>query len=90
MAEYDEYMEKAYYRCRGPADFSGEELEEYLVSIGVLAEEWEELSKDFTPLQKELAASCFNSLHMHEDLISRYYFESGWWAAKEDNKLDRY
>lgn len=52
MAQNDKYLEKAYYNCPGSADFTGEKLEDYLVSLGVLAKEWAELTKDFTPHQK--------------------------------------
>jgi len=87
---FDPIIEKAFANCPLPSEANNAAFEDYLLIMDILGKDLYELYKKLSPEHFRLVTGCLETLQMHTDLISHYYFQRGWIAAKEDNALDHF
>ncbi len=90
MYGYDKEMMEAFFRCHSPSEVVGDDFDEHVLLSDLMIRDFNELIKYLPPEQTALAESCYDTMHMYINFSSKFYFKSGWIAAKEDNKLDHY
>ena len=90
MSYYDDEMIQAYFRCLSPGEVMGEDMDGYVLLTDLMTKDMETLIKLLPPEHWGTVQQCYDTMHMYIDFSSKFYFKSGWIAAKEDNKLDHY
>ena len=79
-------IEAAYYASPLPLDSCLSDNEDYSRCLRELINDHRALHKALSPEQYRIAERIFGNIGIQLDMECRFYFQSGWLAAKENNK----
>lgn len=83
-------IQDAFYASPLPSELSDADKNDYFFIMEQLGKDLYKLYKNLNREHMRLVENCFMTMSLQLDFMCSHYFQYGWLAAKEDNKLDHY